>query len=87
MDDVTSLGVGEPDFGSPEQIVRAGVVSLQRRIGRQHVADAVNAGDIQRLVNGELGEDGRQDAGQHGLPRTRRAGHDHVVDNNQVHFA
>ncbi|MBN1316575.1 MAG: aminotransferase class I/II-fold pyridoxal phosphate-dependent enzyme [Anaerolineales bacterium] len=30
MDDVISLGIGEPDFDSPEQIIRAGAQSLNR---------------------------------------------------------
>src|SRR5215208_803715 len=34
MDDVISLGVGEPDFDTPERIVAAGVRSLHR--GRTH---------------------------------------------------
>jgi aminotransferase len=34
MDDVISLGVGEPDFDTPERIVAAGVRSLHN--GRTH---------------------------------------------------
>src|SRR4051794_27617860 len=34
MDDVISLGVGEPDFDTPRQIVEAGVEAL--REGRTH---------------------------------------------------
>ena len=34
MDDVISLGVGEPDFDTPREIVEAGVESL--REGRTH---------------------------------------------------
>jgi aminotransferase len=34
MDDVISLGVGEPDFDTPEHIVQAGIDSLRR--GRTH---------------------------------------------------
>ena len=30
MEDVISLGIGEPDFTTPEPIIRAGVASLQR---------------------------------------------------------
>ena len=34
MDDVISLGIGEPDFITPEPILKAGVESLQR--GQTH---------------------------------------------------
>jgi len=30
MDDVISLGIGEPDFVTPEVIRRAGIASLER---------------------------------------------------------
>ncbi|MFN3309007.1 MAG: aminotransferase class I/II-fold pyridoxal phosphate-dependent enzyme, partial [Anaerolineales bacterium] len=30
MQDVISLGIGEPDFATPERIVRAGIQSLER---------------------------------------------------------
>jgi aminotransferase len=29
MDDVISLGIGEPDFATPQAIVRAGIRSLE----------------------------------------------------------
>src|SRR5918994_4151794 len=43
MDDVISLGVGEPDFDTPREIVEAGVESL--REGRTHYTS--NFGTIQ----------------------------------------
>ncbi|MCK4725005.1 MAG: pyridoxal phosphate-dependent aminotransferase, partial [Anaerolineales bacterium] len=30
MDDVISLGIGEPDFTTPEPVLQAGIASLQR---------------------------------------------------------
>ena len=30
MEDVISLGIGEPDFTTPEPIIRAGIASLPR---------------------------------------------------------
>jgi aminotransferase len=43
MDDVISLGVGEPDFDTPSSIVEAGIASLRR--GRTHYTS--NYGTIQ----------------------------------------
>src|SRR5215467_10796600 len=43
MDDVISLGVGEPDFDTPREIVEAGVESL--REGRTHYTS--NYGTLQ----------------------------------------
>ncbi|MCK5635514.1 MAG: pyridoxal phosphate-dependent aminotransferase, partial [Anaerolineales bacterium] len=34
MDDVVSLGIGEPDFVTPEPILRAGIKSLEQ--GKTH---------------------------------------------------
>src|SRR5919106_7030366 len=46
MDDVISLGVGEPDFDTPEPIVEAGVQAL--RSGRTHYSS--NYGTIELRV-------------------------------------
>jgi aminotransferase len=46
MDDVISLGVGEPDFDTPEHIVQAGIDSLRR--GRTHYTS--NYGTIELRV-------------------------------------
>ena len=43
MDDVISLGVGEPDFDTPRVIVEAGVESL--REGRTHYTSNLGTGD------------------------------------------
>ena len=43
MDDVISLGVGEPDFPSPPPVVEAGIASLQR--GDTHYTS--NSGTIE----------------------------------------
>jgi aminotransferase len=43
MDDVISLGIGEPDFDTPEPIVRAGIESLER--GETHYSS--NSGMIE----------------------------------------
>ena len=43
MEDVISLGIGEPDFVTPEPILRAGIASLERG----HTAYTSNAGMIE----------------------------------------
>src|SRR5919197_6673699 len=46
MDDVISLGVGEPDFDTPPQIVEAGVRSL--RSGRTHYTSNYGTIELRR---------------------------------------
>jgi len=55
MDDVISLGVGEPDFDTPREIVEAGVESL--REGRTHYTSNYGTIELRRALSGHL--DGR----------------------------
>jgi len=48
MDDVISLGVGEPDFDTPRQIVEAGVESL--REGRTHYTSNYGTIELRRAL-------------------------------------
>jgi aminotransferase len=48
MDDVISLGVGEPDFDTPRQIVEAGVESL--REGRTHYTSNYGTVELRRAL-------------------------------------
>src|SRR5919202_3255504 len=48
MDDVISLGVGEPDFDTPPQIVEAGVRSL--RSGRTHYTSNYGTIELRRAL-------------------------------------
>src|SRR4051812_20731114 len=50
MDDVISLGVGEPDFDTPRQIVEAGVESL--REGRTHYTSNFGTIELRRAPAG-----------------------------------
>jgi aminotransferase len=52
MDDVISLGVGEPDFDTPEQIVEAGVRSL--RAGRTHYTSNYGTIELRRALAAHL---------------------------------
>src|SRR5512145_1671193 len=52
MDDVISLGVGEPDFDTPPQIVEAGVRSL--RAGRTHYTSNYGTIELRRALSGHL---------------------------------
>jgi aminotransferase len=52
MDDVISLGVGEPDFDTPRQIVEAGVESL--REGRTHYTSNFGTLELRRALAGHL---------------------------------
>jgi len=40
MADVISLGIGEPDFATPEPIIQAGIASLKRGIRTTHPTTA-----------------------------------------------
>lgn len=53
MDDVISLGVGEPDFDTPADIVEAGVASLMR--GRTHYTSNYGTIELRRAVADHLG--------------------------------
>ncbi|HEY7590453.1 MAG TPA: aminotransferase class I/II-fold pyridoxal phosphate-dependent enzyme [Candidatus Limnocylindrales bacterium] len=52
MDDVISLGVGEPDFDTPETIVEAGVRSL--RAGRTHYTSNYGTVQLRRALAAHL---------------------------------
>ncbi len=52
MDDVISLGVGEPDFDTPREIVEAGVESL--REGRTHYTSNYGTLELRRALAGHL---------------------------------
>jgi len=52
MDDVISLGVGEPDFDTPAQVVEAGVSSL--RAGRTHYTSNYGTLDLRRALAAHL---------------------------------
>ena len=52
MDDVISLGVGEPDFDTPRQIVEAGVESL--REGRTHYTSNFGTVELRRALAAHL---------------------------------
>ena len=52
MDDVISLGVGEPDFDTPRQIVEAGVESL--REGRTHYTSNYGTVELRRALGAHL---------------------------------
>src|SRR3954462_3766815 len=52
MDDVISLGVGEPDFDTPRQIVEAGVESL--REGRTHYTSNYGTLALRRALAAHL---------------------------------
>ena len=51
----------------------------QSAAGRQRAGDGVNLGRGDRLLEREPRQDRRQPLGQHGLSRSRRADHQHVV--------
>src|SRR3954451_949681 len=48
MDDVISLGVGEPDFDTPREIVEAGVESLRQ--GRAHYPSHCGPLELRRAL-------------------------------------
>src|SRR6185295_6916190 len=52
MDDVISLGVGEPDFDTPRVIVEAGVESL--REGRTHYTSNYGTFELRRALARQL---------------------------------
>jgi aminotransferase len=52
MDDVISLGVGEPDFDTPERIVAAGVRSLHQ--GRTHYTSNYGTIELRRALAAHL---------------------------------
>ncbi len=52
MDDVISLGVGEPDFDTPGDIVEAGVASLVR--GRTHYTSNYGTIELRRALSDHL---------------------------------
>jgi len=58
MDDVISLGVGEPDFDTPREIVEAGVESL--REGRTHYTSNFGTIELRRALSAHL-------EGRHGV--------------------
>jgi aminotransferase len=52
MDDVISLGVGEPDFDTPAPIVEAGIASLRR--GRTHYTSNYGTLELRRALADQL---------------------------------
>ena len=52
MDDVISLGIGEPDFDTPAQVVEAGVHSL--RAGRTHYTSNYGTIELRRALAAHL---------------------------------
>ena len=52
MPDVISLGVGEPDFGTPDVVVRAGIRSLEA--GRTHYTSNLGTIELRRALSGHL---------------------------------
>ena len=52
MDDVISMGVGEPDFDTPRQIIEAGVESL--REGRTHYTSNYGTVELRRALSTHL---------------------------------
>ena len=52
MPEVISLGVGEPDFATPEPIVRAGIRSLEA--GRTHYTSNYGTLELRRAIAGDL---------------------------------
>ena len=52
MDDVISLGIGEPDFDSPEQIIQAGVESLRK--GETHYTSNSGIEELRQAVAEDL---------------------------------
>src|SRR3954451_21227717 len=54
MDDVISLGVGEPDFDTPRVIVEAGVESL--REGRTHYTSNLGTLELRRALSRHLAD-------------------------------
>jgi aminotransferase len=52
MDDVISLGIGEPDFDTPKQIVEAGVQSL--REGRTHYTSNYGTLELRQALSDHL---------------------------------
>src|SRR5689334_24807479 len=52
MEDVISLGIGEPDFDTPKQIVEAGVQSL--REGRTHYTSNYGTIELRRALAAHL---------------------------------
>ncbi len=53
MDDVISLGVGEPDFETPRVVIEAGVESL--REGRTHYTSNYGTLELRRALSAHLG--------------------------------
>ena len=52
MKDVISLGIGEPDFDTPEPIIQAGIESLQR--GETHYTSNSGLEELRRAIAGQL---------------------------------
>ena len=52
MEDVISLGVGEPDFATPAQVIEAGIASL--RAGRTHYTSNYGTIELRRAIASHL---------------------------------
>ncbi len=54
MEDVISLGIGEPDFATPEPIIQAGIASLER--GETHYSSNAGLMELRRAIAEHLDE-------------------------------
>ena len=52
MEDVISLGIGEPDFDTPEPIVQAGIESLKR--GETHYSSNAGLMELRRAISEQI---------------------------------
>ncbi len=67
--------------GVADGVVRGaeGAALEQRNAVRQRVSDGVDAGDVQRLLQGHVGQDGGQGARHERFASTRRADHQQIM--------
>jgi aminotransferase len=54
MDDVVSLGIGEPDFATPDPIIRAGIASLEQ--GETHYTSNSGIAELRQALSAHLKE-------------------------------
>lgn len=74
----------EPDVGNGV-VGRAERPSAdERRLPAQKAGHGEYLGRLDGLLQGEIGQDGRQALGQHGLAGARRPHHEHVVVNLSI---
>ena len=65
---------------------RKGRCADERDVGGQLVGDRVDAGDVQRFVDGHARQDAGQGARQQGLASAGRADHEDVMPTSGGHF-